>query len=64
MNETLNWQQPVKDWAQIQHDYYAALRLRAAQHPVPLPDGPDCLRDLARIGVPGAKEKLAEILKS
>lgn len=27
------------------------------EHPVPLPDSPDCLLDLASIGVPGALEK-------
>lgn len=31
-----------------------------ADHPVPLPDGKQCLEDLASIGVPGAAEKLAE----
>lgn len=31
----------------------------AAENPVPLPDDKQCLDDLARIGVPGAAEKLA-----
>lgn len=31
----------------------------AAAHPVPLPENPDMLRDLASIGVPGAAEKLS-----
>lgn len=30
-----------------------------ADNPVPLPDGRECLQDLASIGVPGAAEKLA-----
>ncbi len=29
-----------------------------ADNPVPLPDGRECLQDLASIGVPGAPEKL------
>lgn len=32
----------------------------AAAHPVPLPNGKECLEDLASIGVPGAAQKLAE----
>ena len=32
----------------------------AAENPVPLPNGKQCLEDLASIGVPGAAEKLAE----
>jgi hypothetical protein len=31
----------------------------AAAHPVPLPENPEMLRDLASIGVPGAAEKLS-----
>ncbi len=30
-----------------------------ADNPVPLPEGRECLQDLASIGVPGAAEKLA-----
>lgn len=33
----------------------------AAAHPVPLPDNPEMLRDLASIGVPGAAEKLSRM---
>lgn len=33
----------------------------AAAHPVPLPENPDMLRDLASIGVPGAAEKLSRM---
>lgn len=32
----------------------------AAANPVPLPDSPEMLKDLAIIGVPGAAEKLAQ----
>lgn len=31
------------------------------EHPVPLPDNPEYLRDLAAIGVPGAADKLAYV---
>jgi len=33
----------------------------AATHPVPLPENPENLRDLASIGVPGAAEKLSRM---
>lgn len=33
----------------------------AAENPVPLPNGKQCLEDLASIGVPGAAEKLAAL---
>lgn len=33
----------------------------ATAHPVPLPDNPEMLRDLANIGVPGAVEKLSKV---
>ncbi len=33
----------------------------AAAHPVPLPENPEMLRDLASIGVPGAAEKLSRM---
>lgn len=35
-------------------------RDHAAAHPVPLPKGREALRDLASIGVPGAKEALRD----
>ena len=34
----------------------------AQNHPVPLPDNPSMLADLASIGVPGAAEKLAKTI--
>jgi len=33
----------------------------AVAHPVPLPENPEMLRDLASIGVPGAAEKLSRM---
>lgn len=33
----------------------------AAENPVPLPNGKQCLKDLASIGVPGAAERLAAL---
>lgn len=39
-------------------------RAYAAVHPVPLPENPEMLSDLAGIGVPGAAEKLAVALRT
>ncbi len=45
---------------QLREDYHQSLREIAAANPVPLPNNPEMLRDLASIGVPGAAEKLSQ----
>lgn len=51
----------MKTLGQMAEDYLDDLRRYAELHPVPLPNNPAMLQDLASIGVPGARLKLNEI---
>lgn len=50
---------PARMTERGQRCHFCWTRDIAAENPVPLPDGKQCLEDLASIGVPGAAEKLA-----